>query len=84
MYNNLSFDFIKCESKNEKDFCATHHAIGFPTLNFYIDGIFHEEYADGDDTAEFQAFIDEMLKTNSTCVQTPPKISLGISEELLN
>lgn len=85
LFDNISFDFIKCESVKEKEFCANENAIGFPTLNFYIDGALKDEYTGSDDTAEFQRFLNEYLEIKSLCnPSSKSERSQHLSEKLLN
>lgn len=79
----MNFGVVKCEKEKEREFCSTQKAIGFPTLNMYIDGVLKEEYGGSDDTAQFKEFLDSYLQEKSKCITSSPSVSSSY-ESLLN
>lgn len=75
---------MECVDEPEKEFCYTHQAIGFPTMNFYRDGVFEDEYSGSESLKEFQEFLDEQLETKPNCESQDLNINLSESLEELN
>lgn len=73
---------MECVEESEKEFCYNHQAIGFPTMNFYRDGVFVEEYSGNESLKEFQEFLDEQLETKSKCPETVSNQKSESLEEL--
>lgn len=75
---------MECVEETDKEFCYSHQAIGFPTMNFYRDGLLTEEYSGNESLKEFQEFLDEQLETKSECEKPAELKTSSESLEELN
>lgn len=62
-YVGQNINFYRVDCIAEKEFCTSNKAIGFPTLNLYVDGEFMEEYQKGENIAELKEFGDHHLRS---------------------